>query len=229
VLPVGGHDSAPAVSLGRVWFPAVGLLLGGIAGGVLWLVSDATSPLVGAVAALVVLALLTGALHLDGLADAADGLLGGATPERRLAIMRDSRVGSFGVVAVVLVVLGDWAALSGMAPLRALAALLAAAAMARLAVVCVLVWLPYVRPQGLGAAARGARPLGDLVVAGLTAALPIALDWRHGVLAAVLVALSTVCLAALARGRVGGATGDVYGAVVEVGQLAALVSFAVRL
>jgi adenosylcobinamide-GDP ribazoletransferase len=133
------------------------------------------------------------------------------------------------VVAVVLVVLGDWAALSGMAPLRALAALLAGAAMARLAVVCVLVWLPYVRPEGVGIAARGARPLGDVVVAGLTAALPLALDWRHGVLAAVLVALCTVGLAALARARVGGATGDVYGAVVEVGQLAALVSFAVRL
>ena len=139
VLPAGGHDAAPSVSLGRAWFPAVGLLLGGLAGGALWLVSHATSPLVGAVAALAVLALLTGALHLDGLADAADGLLGGATPERRLEIMRDSRLGSFGAVVVVLVLLGDWAALAGMSPLRALAALLAGAAMARLAVVCVLV------------------------------------------------------------------------------------------
>jgi adenosylcobinamide-GDP ribazoletransferase len=229
VLPVGGHDAAPSVSLGRAWFPAVGLLLGGIAGGALWLVSLAASPLVGAVAALAVLAFLTGALHLDGLADAADGLLGGATPERRLEIMRDSRLGSFGAVAVVLVLLGDWAALAGMPPLRALIALLAGAAMARLAVVCVLVGLPYVRPQGLGVAAQGARPLGDLAVAGLTAALPIAFDWRHGILAAALVALATLGVAALARARVGGATGDVYGAVVEVGQLAALIGFAVRL
>jgi len=143
--------------------------------------------------------------------------------------MRDPRLGSFGVVAVVLVLLGDWVALSGMAPLRALGAVLAGAARARLAVVCVMIRLPYARPRGLGAAAQGGRSLPDLFVAAATAVLPIALDWRHGLLAAALVALATVALAALARARVGGATGDVYGAVIEVGQLAALVGFAVRL
>jgi adenosylcobinamide-GDP ribazoletransferase len=229
VLPVGGQDAAPTAHLGRAWFPAVGLLLGGAAGGAFWLVSTVTTSLVGAVAALGALALLTGALHLDGLADAADGLLGGATPARRLEIMRDSRVGSFGVVAVVLVVLGDWAALAGMAPLRALVAMLAGAAMARLAVVCLIAWLPYARSEGLGAAAQGGRPLLDVALAGVTAALPIALDWRHGLLAAALVAVAAAVIAAFGRARVGGVTGDVYGAVVEVGQLAALVSFTVRL
>jgi adenosylcobinamide-GDP ribazoletransferase len=229
VLPVGSQQPAPSAHLGRAWFPAVGLVLGAAAAGAFWLVAAVISPQVGAVAALGVLALLTGALHLDGLADTADGLLGGDTPERRLEIMRDSRVGSFAVVAVALVLLGDWAALSGMAPLRALAGLLAGGAMARLAVVCLLAWMPYARPLGLGSAAQGGRTLADLAVAGVTAALPIALDWRHGLLAAALVALSAGGLAALARARVGGVTGDLYGAVIEVGQLAALVGFAVKL
>ena len=229
VLPVGGHQTAPAVQFGRAWFPAVGLLLGGAAAGALWLVSAATNPLLGAVAAVAALVLLTGALHVDGLADTADGLLGGATFERRLEIMRDPRVGSFGVAAVILVLVGDWAALTGMAPLRALFAVLAAAAMARLAAVLVLVGLPHARSEGLGAAAQGGRPLVDLLAAGVTAALPVALDWRHGTIAAALVAVATLGLAALARSRIGGMTGDVCGAVVEVGQLAALVGFAVRL
>ena len=214
VLPVGGHQTAPAVQFGRAWFPAVGLLLGGAAAGALWLVSAATNPLLGAVAAVAVLVLLTGALHVDGLADTADGLLGGATFERRLEIMRDPRVGSFGVAAVILVLAGDWAALTGMA---------------RLAAVLVLVGLPHARSEGLGAAAQGGRPLVDLLAAGVTAALPVALDWRHGIIAAALVAVATLGLAALARSRIGGMTGDVCGAVVEVGQLAALVGFAVRL
>jgi len=228
VLPVGGQAAARSVHLGRAWFPAVGLLLGGAAAGAFWLASGATTPALAAVLALALLAVATGGLHLDGLANAADGLLGGATAERRLEIMRDSRVGTFGLVAIVLLLLGDWAVLSGMPPLTVLAALLAAAAMSRLAVVCVLVWLPYARPEGLGAAAHGGPPLPDLAVAGVAAALPLALDWRHGVMAAILVAIAATGIAALARARIGGATGDVCGAIVEVGQLAALVGFTVR-
>src|SRR5205814_1479036 len=90
---------------------------------------------------------------------------GGSTPERRLDIMRDPRVGSFGVVAVALVLLGDVAALAGLGPRGALAALLAAAALGRLAVVVVIVLLPYARAGGLGTAAAGGRRLPDLAAA----------------------------------------------------------------
>src|SRR5205814_10508500 len=131
--------------------------------------------------------------------DAADGLLGGSTPERRLDIMRDPRVGSFGVVAVALVLLGDVAALAGLGPRGALAALLAAAALGRLAVVVVIVLLPYARAGGLGTAAAGGRRLPDLAAAAVTGAAPLALDWRHGLLAAGLVALAAAGVAALAR------------------------------
>ena len=228
VLPVGA-GRAPAEGLGRAWYPAVGLLLGLVAAGAFRLGAALTTPVLGAVAAVAVLAGLTGALHLDGLADAADGLLGGATRERRLEIMRDPRVGSFGVVATALVLLGDVAALSGLSPWTALAALLTACALGRLAMVAVLLWLPYARQGGLGTAAVGGRSLPDLAGALVAGAVPLALDWRHWLLAAGLVAASAAGAGALARSRVGGATGDVYGAVVEVGQLAALTAFAVRL
>ncbi|MBO0684645.1 MAG: adenosylcobinamide-GDP ribazoletransferase [Candidatus Dormibacteraeota bacterium] len=229
ILPAGGRDAGPVSSLGQVWFPLVGLLLGAIAAGAFWGVTAVTTRALGAAAALAALALLTGALHLDGLADSADGLLGGADRERRLEIMRDPRVGSFGVVALVLVLIGDWAALSALAPLQALAALTAAAAMGRFAVVTLLVWLPYARREGLGVAARGGRLKPVFLIGGVAAVLPLAVDWRHWLMAAALVALVTFGLATLARARIGGATGDVYGAAVELGQLAALVAFAVRL
>jgi adenosylcobinamide-GDP ribazoletransferase len=227
VLPLPG-PSGDGRTLGRPWFPLVGLVLGGLAWLPDWGATRVATPLLGAVAAVALLAVVTGALHLDGLADAADGLLGGSTPERRLEIMRDSRVGSFGVVALILVLAGDIAALAGLTPSLALAALLMACAASRLALVAVIAWVPYVRATGLGVAARGGRPVVDLAVAALLAALPLLLDWRRGLLAAALVALSTLGVVLLARSRIGGATGDVYGAVVEVGQLAGLLGFAIR-
>lgn len=228
IAPVGGHEEAAGTHLGRAWFPAVGLMLGAAAWGAFWAGATFFTSLVGAVAAVTVLAVLSGALHLDGLADTADGLFGGATQDRRLEIMRDSRVGSFGVVAIALVLVMDVAALSGLGTSQALAALLVAAAGGRLALTAAVVTLPYVRAEGLGTAAQGGRRLPDLAVAAAVAAVPIALDWRRGLIAWAFAAVSTAAVAWLARTRIGGATGDVYGAVVELGQLAALLGFAVR-
>jgi len=122
VVPVAGEDGTPGERLGRAYFPAVGALLGLAAGVALVVVSAATSALVGAVAAVAVLAILTGGLHLDGLADAADGLLSPKAGVGRLEIMRDSRIGSFGAAALILVLVGDVAALAGLSPARAVAA-----------------------------------------------------------------------------------------------------------
>jgi adenosylcobinamide-GDP ribazoletransferase len=229
VLPVGGQEQAPARSLGRAFFPAVGLLLGLLGGAAFWLVSLVTTPLLAATAAVATLAVLTGGLHLDGLADAADGLFGAGSRERRLEIMRDPRVGAFGVVALVLVLIADVAALQALSRVTAMVALITAAALGRLAMVVLLVALPYVRQEGLGTAAVGAHGARDLALAAVTAALPLLLDWRHGVIALGLAALVTGGGALLARARLGGATGDVYGAVLEVTQLAALAGFAARL
>jgi len=228
IVPVAGRDGAPGDRLGRAVFPAVGILLGLIAWVALWLGSLLAGPLLGAVAALATLALLTGGLHLDGFADCADGLLAMGGRERRLEIMRDPRLGAFGVVALVLLLLADAAALQRLGVRAALPALIAAGALSRLAILVVLVTLPYVRPEGLGklAAGRGGR---ELALGAVLAGPALVTDWRHGLLGAAGAATAAAGVAWLAYRRIGGATGDVYGAVSETAQLAVLLAFAVPL
>jgi len=204
-------------------------VLGGAAAGAFWLGGRVWPAPLAAVAAITVLAALSGGLHLDGLADSADGLLGGSTPEQRLEIMRDPQAGAFGVVALVLVLAGDLAALSGVSPARGAVALLGAGALSRLALLLVVVGLPYVRESGLGTAAQSEGRLAlELGFGSLCGLAPLLLDWRRGLLAVAAVVLAAGAVALFSRARVGGATGDVYGAVVEVSQLAALAAFAVR-
>lgn len=226
VIPVAARDGSPGERLGRAVFPAVGLLLGLVAWFALWVGSLLGGPLFGAVAALATLALLTGGLHLDGFADCADGLLASGSRERRLEIMRDPRLGAFGVLALVLLLLADAALLQQVGVRRALPALIVAGAVSRLAMVAVLVALPYIRPEGLGRAASGGSGR-DLALGSLLAAPTLLLNWPHAVLGVALAAGAAAGIAALAHHRVGGATGDVYGAVSEMAQFAVLLAFAV--
>lgn len=228
VLPLRRTDAPPADRLGRALFPAVGALVGLVAGVVFVLVSAFLPRLVAGAAAVAAAALLTGGLHLDGLADAADGLLGGGSVERRLEIMRDPRLGSFGAIALILVVLAEIALLSAMSPFRGLEGLVVAGALSRLAVLVTIMSLPYVRSDGLGVAVTGGRRRLDLVIGSACALIVCLLDVRRALIALVLVALTSLLVSGLARRRIGGATGDVYGACSEMGQLAALVAFAVQ-
>jgi adenosylcobinamide-GDP ribazoletransferase len=229
VIPVATPEGASGERLGRAYFPAVGALLGLAAGACYVLAAAVTSPLVAAVAAIAALAVLTGALHLDGLADAADGLFGGGDVARRLEVMRDSRVGSFGLVAVVLVLLGDVAALAAMSPARAIVALVIAGAVSRWALLLVIAALPYIRESGLGVAAGGRHRLFDVVLGSAITVIVCVLDWRRAVVAVVVALLIAAVVALIARRRIGGATGDVYGATAELSQLGALVVFAAHL
>src|SRR2546428_10798522 len=122
VTPVATHETDGGASgerLGRAYFPAVGALLGLLAGLGFALTAAVTSPVLAGVAAIAVMAVLTGALHIDGLADAADGLFGGGGVARRLEGMRDSRGGSFRLAPVVLVLIWGVGALSPLSPPRA--------------------------------------------------------------------------------------------------------------
>ncbi len=228
VLPVGEKTGVPAERLGRAFFPAVGAAVGLAAGGVFFAISVVAHPLLAAVAAVAALVILTGGLHLDGLVDATDGLFGGADREHRLAIMRDPRAGTFGVVAVVLLLLGEVAALSGLSPARGVVALLTAGTLSRWSVLGLVVALPYARLDGLGRASAGGHRVLDLAVGTTLALVVFALDWKRAAVAVPLVLVSSLGIGLLARSRIGGATGDVYGAAAEVGQLAVLLAFAVQ-
>jgi adenosylcobinamide-GDP ribazoletransferase len=188
-----------------------------------------TGPVIAGVGPIAALAVLTGVLHLDGLADAADGLFGGGDVARRLEVMRDSRVGSFGLVAVVLVLLGDVAALAAMSPARAIVGLVIAGAVSRWALLLVIAALPYIRESGLGVAAGGRHRLFDVVLGSAITVIVCVLDWRRAVVAVVVALLIAAVVALIARRRIGGATGDVYGAAAELSQLGALVVFAAHL
>jgi adenosylcobinamide-GDP ribazoletransferase len=220
-LPVPDHRGTGA---GSAWaWPVVGAVLGaigaGVAGLALWL---GLTPGVAAVLVLVAGAMLTGGLHEDGLSDTADGLFGGWTRERRLEIMKDSRVGSYGVLALVLVTLARWSALASVLAAGGLWALVAVGALSRAPMGVVMSALPNARGAGLSHATG--RPSGGVALIG--AALAVACAFLFAGWAALpmlaLVALTTVWLARSARARIGGQTGDILGAAQQLAEAAAL-------
>lgn len=220
------------VARSQAWFAAVGLLIGAIACGADWLASRAMPPSASAAIAVTIVAAVTGALHLDGLGDSADGLLGGATRERRLAIMRDPHAGSFAIVAIASVLLLKYAALVSLDDGDRWAALLVAPAAARCGMVAVAVAFPYARDAGLGVAFRAeAWPVG--LAACSATALAVA-AYAFGIAGVAVVAVAIVialAVGAYARRLLGGVTGDVYGAAIEIAEASALlcvVAFAGR-
>jgi adenosylcobinamide-GDP ribazoletransferase len=229
VIPVPGRESTGPSALGRAawWFPVVGLMLGS-ALAVAALAADALFPPLVAAALLVTgWKVVTGGIHLDGLADSLDGLAG-RDAARRLAIMRDSRIGVFGAAGLVLLCLLAVTALASLSTSVRLRVLVLAPGIGRVAPLLAGAWLAPATPgQGLGAAfaaglSRWAGPAH--VVAGVALA-----GWLLGIWGAAIAALawSVALLAAgfVAR-RLGGLTGDVLGAVVEVAELGTLLGAA---
>jgi adenosylcobinamide-GDP ribazoletransferase len=211
------------------YFPAVGLAIGLIAGAVAWLCRGTVPPSVGAVAVVAVLAVLSGGFHLDGLADVFDAWAGGrGDRERMLAIMRDSRIGALGAVAVTLVLLAKVAALSellgrgGRPGAVTLAVVIACPAAARWAVVPLVAFFPYARSQGLGVAFRSDRGVAAVLIAtAIAVALAVWLGAVWAFLAALVAAILFGCWVYV---PLRGLTGDVYGAAIEVAEVAFLVT-----
>lgn len=251
VLPVPGPARVDRRSAGRAMAlaPLVGVVLGLLAGVVvisvrlLYAQGTQTTPLLAAVAGIATLALLTRGLHLDGLADVTDGLGASHDPARSLAVMKRSDIGAFGVAALVFVVLAQVTAFfSAIVAHHGTVSLVLAATTGRLAATLACVpGIPAARAEGLGTMVAGSvRPavalsattgvLGLAVVAGL-------IDFHGGgpreavrAVVAVLAALAvTSVLARWFSYRLGGITGDVLGALVEIATLVTLLAMAVHL
>jgi len=206
-----------------VWYPFVGLIIGGLTW-LMWMgASRLFSPPVAGILTLILWVTLTGGLHLDGLADCCDGLLASTTVERRLEIMKDPRLGAFGGIGLVLTLLLKAAVLSSLTPQSALGILLAAS----LARWCILPagLLPLARPSGMGADFKaGFRNWFIAAGAIIPLALSITLGTRGLVsLAAGLIAAALVLR--LAKSRINGVTGDVFGMTVEVVEVVSLLVF----
>jgi len=215
------YDLAPAA-----WsFPLVGLFVGILAGSALYSFSELNlHPLACAVAGLATAALVTGAIHEDGLADVADGFGGGASAEAKRRIMRDSRIGAFGVIALIVSFgfrLGVLAGFPG--PGTAAAALVAAAVLSRAVVPVVMALSRPAASDGLGySAGRPSLPVaGGAFLIGAAIAVPLS-GIETALLSMAAVSVAAFAVARLARRQIGGYTGDVLGAVQQVAEMAVL-------
>jgi adenosylcobinamide-GDP ribazoletransferase len=224
-LPVRlGHVEDTTVGRAMAFFPVVGLTLGMVLAAAAWLAGTLPSP-VTAVGMIALLAGLTGGLHLDGLADVFDGL-GGSHGDREhmLAIMRDSRIGAHGALALLLVVLAKVFAASVVLQRGDLWGVVLFPAVARWAVVPLIVTFPYVREVGLGRTFNDRGSAAELVWSTLFVGLMLLWAGTGALVptaAALIVALG---FAVWMRRRLGGLTGDAYGAAIELAEVVFLIA-----
>jgi adenosylcobinamide-GDP ribazoletransferase len=222
-IPVNLKEAPEAGDTGRAagWYPWVGLIIGGLVVLVKVGADRIFPPSIGAALAVAVWVWLTGGLHLDGLADCCDGLLNASSRERRLEIMRDPRVGTFGALGLILDVLMKYAAILTIPLARAVFIIPLAAVMGR----WLLVWAgkqPQARPGGMGADFS----LGLSNRAFWQGALPVVClatlsGWR-GLAAFLLAHLAAIGIFRLAKKRLGGVSGDVFGLTVEATEIVVL-------
>jgi adenosylcobinamide-GDP ribazoletransferase len=221
---VGEADLAAS----RFAYPVVGGLIG-LAGLALaaGLARLGAAPGPSAFVMVAALAVVTGGLHLDGLADTFDGLFLHGGPGRRLAVMKDPHVGSFGVVAIGLALLGKFAALGALSGPARGPAVLGAAVASRTAVLVLAGSARYARPEGTGRFLIDATRPGEAVGAsGLILAVAAALAGWPGLVGGGLVVALSWGLARIATARLGGVTGDLCGAAVELAELGYLLALA---
>ena len=219
------QSATPLRGAAAAWaWPVAGVLIGALAAMVaavaLFL---GLPPAVAAALTLAAQAMLTGAMHEDGLADSADGLWGGWDKARRLEIMKDSHIGSYGVLALLLITLARWSALSSLLAMGGhLGGILAVAAVSRAPMVALMAWLPNARSSGLSHSVG--RP--DAKAAGLASVIALvicfALSGWHAIGMVAFVASVTLGVGLVARAKIGGQTGDILGAAQQLAEAAAL-------
>jgi adenosylcobinamide-GDP ribazoletransferase len=220
---------AGAVDVGRAarWFPLIGGLLGGASALLAWTMTEVMGFPAALTATLVVGlgAWATGSIHLDGLADTVDGFGGGRDREAVLRIMRDPLIGSYGAAALVFVIGVKVTAIAALLDRSAaLPFVVAAPAISRWTISALAAWLPYARMEGgLGQAVTHERDTVGLVVAtGVTALIAIAALRVDALVVWAFAAVTAVWIARAARRRIGGVTGDVFGASVELTETSVL-------
>jgi adenosylcobinamide-GDP ribazoletransferase len=231
-LSVGAPEPSAALDMGRIaWAAPVAGVVVGLVGALVLALAAALGlpPFFRAGLATAALVALTGALHEDGLADVADAFGGGATQARKLEIMRDSRIGAYGAIAIALALIlrvGALAAALDGGFWRASLSLILVAALSRAGALTPLALLKPARADGAGAAAgRLARTAlaaawGSALVIALVLGL-VALGVSHALLAALMSGAGVLFMVALARRAIGGQTGDVAGAAQQIGEIAA--------
>lgn len=197
-------------------FPLVGILIGFGAVGSFIVLDELLPKNIAAALVLVALAIITGALHVDGLADFSDGLFGGRDLESRLRIMKQPDIGAFGVTSVVLVLAVDWIALSTLTTSDLWILLPVAVMISRTAPLVIMSITDYVSSNGLGNSYVGIPKLALATVIVITFAYSAAIGGGPALSLSIAGFASALGVGLLARKRIGGANGDVYGAGIEI-------------
>jgi adenosylcobinamide-GDP ribazoletransferase len=232
-LPIPHPDGAMPANFARAYrmFPLVGAAIGAAVGLIcLGLRAVGVPDLAAAALALGAGAILTGALHEDGLADVADGFGGGRNPASKLEIMRDSRLGTYGALILMVSFVAKLSALAALADAMVVQSLIAAHALARGVLPVMSMNLNYARKDGL--AAEAGRP--DLPTAATAGAFALiiallSLPWLEALCAVLVAVACAIGMAWLAQRQIGGQTGDVLGGAEQLGETAILVLLAARL
>jgi adenosylcobinamide-GDP ribazoletransferase len=229
ILPFGPADLPEPGDSGRAasWYPLVGIVIGAATAAGWWVLGRFLPPMAAAPLTLALWVLLTGGLHLDGLADCCDGLLCSATPARRLEIMSDSRLGSFAGIGLCLALLVKFAAIISLAPNTVPFVFMLAGGVSR--------WLvtlagkqPLAKPGGMAADFASGLTSRTILLAGI---LPLILviigGWRAFAAAGLSIAAAWLIFR-FARNRIGGVSGDVFGLTIELTELVVLLTYAAR-
>jgi len=223
-VPVTVEMSPRRTAQAMMWFPVIGLMIGGILALLDWALGLLFPPLVRAGLLLAAWVVLTGALHLDGFLDCCDGLLATAPPEKRLAILRDPHTGAYAIVGAVCLLLIKFTLLVELPDAVRITTLLIVPTLGRAAMVYAVRAFPYARTTpGLGQLFRDGltwrHVLIAAAIAGVTAGA--AMKWM-GLVVGFVVWMLAVGIAACVRRRIGGLTGDVYGAINELTEVGGL-------
>jgi adenosylcobinamide-GDP ribazoletransferase len=218
-LPMPASDRFAGPRAAWAW-PLAGAVIGGLAA----LMGVLALPLGAGIAAALVLgvqAMMTGAMHEDGLADTADGLWGGWDPARRLEIMKDSQIGTYGVMALLVIGLVRWSAIGALLTGDMWWGLIAVAMLSRAPMAVLMAVMPNARGKGL-AQSVGQVPKGSAGVAVLLGLLAAAGLGGSGLWVVLAVAVVVLALAVVARAKIGGQTGDILGASQQLAEAAGL-------
>ncbi|WP_126447155.1 adenosylcobinamide-GDP ribazoletransferase [Sulfuricystis multivorans] len=227
--PIWVGHSAEQLNHAARWFPAVGIIVGAMGAAVTLMAASLWPPSIAVLLGMAATLLVTGAFHEDGLTDTLDGLGGGFTREQALTIMKDSRIGSFGAIGIVVVLLIKFAALSELlasagtvpsAPTFALA-LIGGHAVSRFAATTLIYALDYAREAGKAKPLATRLAINELAFAALIGLAPcLWLPWQQAAVALLFVTLVTLLAARWFRQRLGGYTGDCLGATQQLTEIA---------
>ena len=232
VIPIPGKLGTTPEDLAGAppFFPITGMIIGILAGGCSWLFFLILPPLAAAVCSVAALASFSGALHLDGLADSADGFFSSRPKEQLMEIMRDSRIGVMGVVALFLVLFIKISCLATLEPRLVAKTVFLMPLMGRVCLVVMMAVLPYARPEGgLGSLfyTREMKKIGFCWVL-FAVVFMYLLAGVQGLLATGLVAMVILLFALFCKNKIGGATGDTLGAACELGETCVALGFCLK-